>query len=126
MGWWKEFLKLISTPHSTFRFRAEDMLYGTPIRELADIEEHFELVEKPGVDYNTLEHIYGEEIVKKADSFKIEVYRDADKQWRWRMKSKNGKIVAEGGEGYKRKPTMLKTLNKIKEVFDLVEIKELD
>ena len=32
------------------------------------------------------------------------VYRDRKGEWRWRLKSANGKIVAESGEGYKRKP----------------------
>lgn len=32
------------------------------------------------------------------------VYRDRKGEWRWRLKSANGKIVACSGEGYKRKP----------------------
>ena len=35
---------------------------------------------------------------------RIFVYRDRKGEWRWRLKSANGKIVAESGEGYKRKP----------------------
>jgi uncharacterized protein YegP (UPF0339 family) len=33
----------------------------------------------------------------------IEFYKDADKQWRWRIKADNGKIVADSGEGYHNK-----------------------
>ena len=27
-------------------------------------------------------------------------YRDAHKQWRWNLKAKNGRIIADSGEGY--------------------------
>ena len=30
----------------------------------------------------------------------IEVYKDAEGQWRWRAKSNNGDILADSGEGY--------------------------
>ena len=33
---------------------------------------------------------------------RYEVYQDASGEWRWRLKSANGEIVASG-EGYKRK-----------------------
>ena len=32
----------------------------------------------------------------------FEMYRDKAKEWRWRLKAANGRIVAESGEGYKR------------------------
>ena len=36
--------------------------------------------------------------------YKIEIYQDKKKEWRWRCKARrNGKIVAESGEGYKRR-----------------------
>ena len=31
---------------------------------------------------------------------KFEIYKDKKIQWRWRLVAKNGKIVADGGEGY--------------------------
>lgn len=31
---------------------------------------------------------------------KIEIYQDAGGEWRWRLKARNGEIVAQG-EGYK-------------------------
>lgn len=31
---------------------------------------------------------------------KIEVYPAADGQWRWRLRAANGKITADGAEGY--------------------------
>ena len=34
---------------------------------------------------------------------KFIIYRDKKKEWRWRLKAKNGRILADSGEGYKRK-----------------------
>lgn len=31
---------------------------------------------------------------------KVEIYKDRAGYWRWRLKAKNHKIVAESGEGY--------------------------
>ena len=33
---------------------------------------------------------------------KLEIYKDNSGEWRWRLKASNGRIVATGGEGYKR------------------------
>lgn len=33
---------------------------------------------------------------------KFEIYRDKAGEWRWRLIARNGKIVADSGEGYKR------------------------
>ena len=34
---------------------------------------------------------------------RFELYRDAGGQWRWRLRARNGEIVAESGEGYVRR-----------------------
>jgi uncharacterized protein YegP (UPF0339 family) len=34
---------------------------------------------------------------------RAELYRDAKGEWRWRVHAANGRIVADSGEGYKRK-----------------------
>jgi uncharacterized protein YegP (UPF0339 family) len=34
---------------------------------------------------------------------KFEIYRDSKSEFRWRLKAPNGRIIAESGEGYKRK-----------------------
>lgn len=44
---------------------------------------------------------------------KIEMYQDKRKEWRWRIIASNGKIVAVSGEGYKRKASMKKTLQRL-------------
>ena len=38
---------------------------------------------------------------------KLEIYRDAKRQWRWRLRASNGRIVADSGEGYRRKASLL-------------------
>ena len=38
---------------------------------------------------------------------KLEIYRDAKREWRWRLRASNGRIVADGGEGYRRKSSLL-------------------
>ena len=38
---------------------------------------------------------------------KLEIYRDAKREWRWRLRASNGRIVADGGEGYRRKASLL-------------------
>lgn len=44
---------------------------------------------------------------------KFEIYKDRKKEWRWRLKARNGKIIAVSGEGYKRKRTSYNIILKI-------------
>ena len=37
---------------------------------------------------------------------KLEIYRDAKREWRWRLRASNGRIVADSGEGYRRRASM--------------------
>jgi len=39
---------------------------------------------------------------------KIEKYKDAKGEYRWRLKAANGRIVACSGEGYKTKGSLTK------------------
>lgn len=48
---------------------------------------------------------------------KITVYRDGRKEWRWRARTRNGRIVAEGGEGYKRRAALLSSLRSFMKVI---------
>lgn len=34
---------------------------------------------------------------------KVQFYKDLADEWRWRVTSKNGNIIADSGEGYKNK-----------------------
>ena len=38
---------------------------------------------------------------------KLEIYRDRRGEWRWRLRASNGRIVADSGEGYRRRASML-------------------
>lgn len=44
---------------------------------------------------------------------KIEIYKDDNGEWRWRLKARNGRIVADSGEGYRRKIDVQKILDHI-------------
>jgi uncharacterized protein YegP (UPF0339 family) len=33
----------------------------------------------------------------------VEIYRDRKKEWRWRAKASNGKVLADSAEGFKRR-----------------------
>lgn len=41
---------------------------------------------------------------------KFEIYKDKKKEWRWRLKAVNGRIVAQG-ESYKKLSSILKIYN---------------
>lgn len=43
----------------------------------------------------------------------ITIYKDSKGDFRWRMTAKNTKVVAESGEGYKRKSAMMMSLNRM-------------
>lgn len=45
--------------------------------------------------------------------YTFEIYRDKKKEFRWRLKASNGKIIADSAESYNRKGMMLKTLKKL-------------
>ena len=45
---------------------------------------------------------------------KFTLYKDKAGEWRWSLASRrNGRIVADGGEGYKRFSSMLRTLRRV-------------
>lgn len=45
--------------------------------------------------------------------FRVEVYRDRAREWRYRIRAANGKIVAGGAEGYLRKKGVLQTVYRL-------------
>ena len=42
------------------------------------------------------------------------VYKDEKAEWRWRLRAKNHKVLADSGEGYKSRVYCLKTIDKVK------------
>lgn len=44
---------------------------------------------------------------------KVEFFKDRKKEWRWRLRASNGRIVATSGEGYRRPSGAAKTLQRL-------------
>ena len=43
---------------------------------------------------------------------KFEMYEDKKSLWRWRLKARNGKIIADGSEGYASKQNVKRAVDK--------------
>jgi uncharacterized protein YegP (UPF0339 family) len=56
---------------------------------------------------------------------KLEVFKNNKGQWYWHAVATNGRIVADGGEGYTRKENLLDELNKIKTQIGSAPIVEI-
>ncbi len=53
---------------------------------------------------------------------KFEVYKDKKGHFRWKLLSRNGESVAEGGEGYSEKRGAMGAIKKLKEWASTTEI----
>lgn len=42
------------------------------------------------------------------------IYKDVQKQWRWRLKAANNRIIANSGEGYFNKADCMRAINLVK------------
>lgn len=51
---------------------------------------------------------------------KAEIYQDRKNQWRWRLYAKNGRIVADSGEGYNSKTVAKNRLALVMNLLSLV------
>jgi uncharacterized protein YegP (UPF0339 family) len=51
---------------------------------------------------------------------KFEIYRQKNRQWRWRLRARNGKIIADSGESYKRVSDCLRGINMVRLGTDLM------
>lgn len=54
----------------------------------------------------------------KKSVYKFEIYRDKKREFRWRLKAPNGRIIAESGEGYKRKGNAGKSVARMFEALN--------
>ena len=45
---------------------------------------------------------------------KFEIFKDDVGEWRWRLVARNGRIVADSGEGYKNKADCVAEMGKIR------------
>jgi uncharacterized protein YegP (UPF0339 family) len=50
---------------------------------------------------------------------KAVVHRGSDRQWYWRLTADNGEVIADSGEGYRRKSYAIK---KAEELFPNAEL----
>jgi uncharacterized protein YegP (UPF0339 family) len=44
----------------------------------------------------------------------FELYRDKADEWRWRLKHRNGNILATSSEGYKAKADAMRSIENVK------------
>jgi uncharacterized protein YegP (UPF0339 family) len=56
---------------------------------------------------------------------KLEIYRDARREWRWRLKASNGRILADSGEGYRRKSSAVQGARRVRELIAARKVKEV-
>jgi uncharacterized protein len=52
--------------------------------------------------------------VEEKNMAKFELYKDAKGEYRWRLKSGNGQVIATGGEGYTSKAGALNGIEAVK------------
>jgi len=48
---------------------------------------------------------------------KLEIYRDAKREWRWRLRAANGRIVADSGEGYRRRAAVCEAVKRVRSIL---------
>tara|TARA_B100000378_G_scaffold260263_1_gene240820 strand:+ start:513 stop:689 length:177 start_codon:yes stop_codon:yes gene_type:complete len=57
--------------------------------------------------------------------YTFEIYEDNAGHWRWRLKARNGEIVAIGGEGLASKQKAQESVELVRQNAASAEIKEL-
>jgi len=45
------------------------------------------------------------------------IYKDKKKEWRWKLKAKNGRVIAVSSEGYKRKSSAINSIQLLSNFF---------
>lgn len=43
-----------------------------------------------------------------------EIYQDKSGEWRWRLRSSNGQLVANGGEGFASRSNVIRALESVR------------
>jgi uncharacterized protein YegP (UPF0339 family) len=59
-------------------------------------------------------------------SLTFELYRDARKEYRWRLKATNGQIIATSGEGYKAKADCQHGIDLIQKEASKAKLEEIE
>ena len=55
---------------------------------------------------------------------KFEVYKDAKGEFRWRLVASNGQSIANGGEGFKSKSSIMDSIESVKKNVPIAPIEE--
>ena len=110
--------------------------YETQLKSLSSyIKELNDLTTKHGTDHEHFESdlmeaehnvkYYEDEIArikkqlsKGGGGATYEVYEDAAKEWRWRLRAVNNRIIADSGEGYQNKDDCLHGIALVKDSKD--------
>jgi uncharacterized protein YegP (UPF0339 family) len=48
---------------------------------------------------------------------KFHIYQDKRGEWRWRLKARNGRIVADSGEGYARQGNAVRAAEMVRDAL---------
>ena len=56
----------------------------------------------------------------------FEVYSDKSGGWRWRLKSKNGQVIATSGQGYAEKRSCMDGIEAVKRAAADAQVKEVE
>ncbi|SFR96637.1 amphi-Trp domain-containing protein [Halomicrobium zhouii] len=59
-----------------------------------------------------------------ASKATFELFRDAADEWRWRLRHRNGNVIADSGEGYDRKAGAINGLESVKSNAPLAVVEE--
>ncbi len=50
------------------------------------------------------------------------IYRDKSAQWRWRFSHRNGKVLADGGEGYATRSSAIRAAKRLRLIAGEAEL----
>jgi uncharacterized protein YegP (UPF0339 family) len=65
-------------------------------------------------------------VEEKGEMAKFELYKDGKGEYRWRLKSGNGQIIATGGEGYTTKTGAINGIEAVKRDAGAANVDEQD
>ncbi len=63
--------------------------------------------------------------IGRETAMRFEIYRDAAREWRWRLRAGNGRIIADSGEGYADKAGCSDAIDLVKAGSGGAEVVEL-
>ena len=62
------------------------------------------------------------EVIAKRMALTFEVYQDKKKQWRWRLRAGNRRIIADSAESYSRKYDVLRSIELVRLAGSVSEV----